>query len=547
MERAKSISMELNYGQGVAMARAVESNFLRRKGDYSGAITLGLQVVHMYDSLRMWKELVRLKNVIADIYKEMGGEKGTMEYLEKGIEISGQAQVVAERERYPFGVIISLNQQAIILRDMSKESDRKDLMDSAFHLFQRGIQLIDKTKEGDEERGKFYNNICQVYNEHYKDYPKALEYVNKAVDFNTKRNNQHSLTYNFANLSDIYLNMGHADIANEYAHKMLTLSRQLAAPFRMVNAYNLLARINKKMGRYDSALFYKEMNVFLSDSLNNVKRAAQIAESQTKYETGKKEERIVQLGKMNQVKNQRLWLAFGLVALFAVLISVSVVQNRRLKKQKAQISAQSDRLQWMMKELHHRVKNNLQIVSSLLNLQTYRLKDEESVSAIKESQLRVQAMSLIHQRLYQVEDVSMVNFKLYLDDLVETLMRSYGYGADDFDLQINVDKEFIDVDTVMPMGLLVNEIITNSFKYAYHTVERPLLHINLSSDNQQLELDIRDNGPGLQSSAPSTGPQGFGKKLIEALSKQLKASMSVDSANGTAYHFIIPNNTTKAA
>jgi prolyl oligopeptidase len=96
----------------------------------------------------------------------------------------------------------------------------------------------------------------------------------------------------------------------------------------------------------------------------------------------------------------------------------------------------------MMKELHHRVKNNLQIVSSLLSLQTYRLKDEESVSAIRESQLRVQAMSLIHQRLYQVDDVSLVNFKLYLDDLVETLMRSYGYGADDFDLLIKVDKEF---------------------------------------------------------------------------------------------------------
>ncbi|MBL7748583.1 MAG: hypothetical protein JNM19_14200, partial [Chitinophagaceae bacterium] len=279
MDRARAISVALNYAQGVAMARAMESNYLRRKGDYSGAITLGLQVVHMYDSLRMWKELVRLKNVIADIYKEMGGEKGTMEYLEKGIEISKQAQVVAERERYPFGVIISLNQQAITLRDMSKESGRNDLMDSAFHLFQRGLQLINETKEGEEELGKFYNNICQVYNEHYKDYPKALEYVNKAVEFNTKRNNQLSLTYNYANLSHIYLNMGNTDKANMYAHMMLALSRQLASPFRMVNAYNALARINKTMGRYDSALYYKEMNTYLGDSLNNVKRAGLIAES----------------------------------------------------------------------------------------------------------------------------------------------------------------------------------------------------------------------------------------------------------------------------
>lgn len=279
--------------------------------------------------------------------------------------------------------------------------------------------------------------------------------------------------------------------------------------------------------------------------MTNVKKAAQIAESQTKYETGKKEERIGELDRMNTMKNQRLWLAFSLVAVFSILIMVSVVQNRRLEKQKSKITEQSNRLQWMMKELHHRVKNNLQIVSSLLNLQTYRLKDEESLSAIKESQLRVQAMSLMHQRLYQVEDVSMVNFKLYLDDLVETLMRSYGYGADDFDLKITVDKEFMDVDTVMPMGLLVNEIITNSFKYAYKEVSRPLLHISLANANKKLQLDIRDNGPGM--TADTENKQGFGKKLIEALSKQLNATWTMDSKNGTAYHFVIPEQKEKAA
>lgn len=547
MGMAKRMSKALQYKEGEARAMAVESNYFRRKGDYAGAIDLGLEVVNMYDSLKMWKDLVRLKNILADIYKEMGGEKGTVEYLQKGIELSKQAQVVAEQQKYTFGIIISLNQQAITLRDMSQLSDRKDLMDSAFQLYEKGIRLINETGEGEEELGKFYNNITQVYNEHYRNYPKALEYANKAVDFNTRRNNLHSLTYNYGNLAEIYMNMGDMDNANRFAHQMLTVSIQLASPFRIVNAYNKLAEVNKKLGRYDSALYYRELNTHLADSLNNVKRAAQIAESQIKYETGKKEERITQLDRMNEVKNQRLWLAFGLVALFAGLITVSVIQNRRLQKQKAQISAQSTRLQWMLKELHHRVKNNLQIVSSLLNLQTYRLKDEESVSAIKESQLRVQAMSLIHQRLYQVDDVSMVNFKLYLDDLVETLMRSYGYGADDFDLQINIDKEFLDVDTVMPMGLLVNEIITNSFKYAYKEVERPLLHISLSSGNQQLQLDIKDNGPGMKMTTGEQNSQGFGKKLIDALSKQLKATWTVDSSKGTAYHFTIPDNKEKAA
>ena len=178
--------------------------------------------------------------------------------------------------------------------------------------------------------------------------------------------------------------------------------------------------------------------------------------------------------------------------LLLLLLSIVWVQKRKSQQQKQKISQQSEKLQWMMKELHHRVKNNLQIVSSLLNLQTYRLKDEESISAIKESQLRVQAMSLMHQRLYQVEDVSMVNFKLYLDDLVDTLMKAYAYGSDDFDLSINIKKEFLDVDTVMPMGLLVNEIVTNSFKYAYKEVLRPSLSISMGATDKQLELKMKE-------------------------------------------------------
>jgi two-component sensor histidine kinase len=154
-------------------------------------------------------------------------------------------------------------------------------------------------------------------------------------------------------------------------------------------------------------------------------------------------------------------------------------------------------------------------------------------------------MSLMHQRLYQVEDVSMVNFKLYLDDLAETLMRAYGYGSDDFDLRIDVEKELLDVDTVMPMGLLVNEIITNSFKYAYKDVSRPSLTIRLGAGDKQLKLEVADNGPGMVENG--TNKNGFGKKLIAALTQQLKASYTVNASNGTAYTFTIPYTQKKAA
>ena len=546
-QEAQAISGSVNWKEGIARAQAIECNYQRKKGNYAGAISIGLGVLKMYDSLNLWKEEIGLKNYIADIYKEMGGEKGTVEFLRKGLELSKQGEEIAERNKYIPGIVTSLNQQGITLRDLSGIANQPKLMDSAFVLYQKAIRLIEESGEAKQDLGKLYNNIAQVYNEHIKDYPMALSFLKKAIEFNTERNNQSSLTYNYDVTSYVYQNMGNFDSANLYGHKMLALSKKLKAPYRMVNAYLVLTNANKKANFNDSALYYYEQSTTLADSMNNLERSGQIAEMQTKYESEKKEVEIAYLNSENTIRRQRLWIAAGVAALFAVAVLFSVAQNRRLQKQKKQITAQSNRLQWMMKELHHRVKNNLQIVSSLLNLQTYRLTDEESISAIKESQLRVQAMSLIHQRLYQVDDVSMVNFKLYLDDLVDTLMRSFGFNSNDFDLQINVEKEFLDVDIVMPMGLLVNEILTNSFKYAYKNVKHPLLHISLVSGKQQLHLDISDNGPGLNRYGTEQSKSGFGKKLIDALSKQLKAIYSVDNAQGTAYHFNIPQHVEKAA
>lgn len=544
-KKALDLATAINFPLGIAKAKATEANYRRRKGNYPEAIAIGLEAIKLYDSLRLWQNLVWAKNLVADFYKEMGGEKGTAEYQRLGLSLSREAQQLAERENDIPGVITSLNEQGIILRDMSQSTGRNDLMDSAFVLYKKGIEIIQTSGKADDQLGKFYNNISQVYNEYFKDYEQALEYQMKAVAFNRTRNNNFSLTHNYNTIAEIYLNMGNYPEAKKNALQMLSISKSLNVPFRLINGYQVLSNVNRKMGLYDSALYYYQARTVLSDSLNNLERSSQIAEMQTRFETTEKEEKIGFLNNLNKTKSQRLWMMGGAAGLLLLLLSVVWIQKRRSQQQQEQIKKQSEKLQWMMKELHHRVKNNLQIVSSLLNLQRYRMKDEESTAAIRESQLRVQAMSLMHQRLYQVEDVTMVNFKLYLTDLAETLMQAYGYNADNFDLRIEVEKEMLDVDTVMPMGLLVNEVITNSFKYAWEKVERPLLTISLKEGESQLQLDIADNGPGITDAGMGQG--GFGKKLIQALTKQLKAACVINSGKGTRYTITIPYQTDKAA
>jgi two-component sensor histidine kinase len=541
---AVKVSREVDYSPGLIKSLAVLTDAQRRKGDYAAAVSSCLEYTELADSLGMTVSGIEGRVDLADIYKQMGGEKGTLDYLEKGLALSREAEMMAIKAGDSLNLIESLNEQGIIQRDFTKHTDQKTRYDSALLLYERAIVIAQRIPEGGVQLPKLYNNISQVYNEYYANYSKALEYLFKAVELNTARNSLHSLSYNYGNISEVYLRTGDYPNAKLYAHKMLDASERLKAPHRLINAYSQLTKVSKRLKQYDSALYYRERNMFLGDSLSNVEKTGQIAEMQTRYETEIKEAQITELSHSNKIKNQRMALIGAAACILALVLALLWVQKRKLQKQKEQIVEQSEKLKWLMKELHHRVKNNLQIVSSLLNLQTYRLKDDESVAALRESQLRVQAMSLIHQRLYQVEEVTMVNFKLYISDLTETLMKAYGYNTDSFDLNVNIEKELLDVDTVMPLGLLVNEVITNSFKYAYKDVVRPALAISLEEKSNQIQLSVTDNGPGMNVAEKSNG---FGKQLITALTKQLKAKCEIDVSKGTSYLFIIPYIKEKAA
>ena len=226
-----------------------------------------------------------------------------------------------------------------------------------------------------------------------------------------------------------------------------------------------------------------------------------------------------------------------------IVLLVSLVGGyylyQKLNQNKLKVEEQSLQLTILMKELHHRVKNNLAIVSSLLSMQSNRLEDKNAAKAVREGQMRVQAMSLIHQRLYKTDDVSTVNIKDYFTELAESLMQAYGHTPDDFDLTIEVENPALDVDLAIPLGLIVNELITNSFKYAYEGIERPALHISLKND-KEITLKIQDNGIGIDEKLVNQKSNSFGQKLIKGLSKQLRGTYKFENNQGTYFELSFP-------
>lgn len=537
---ALQLAKKISYPYGEATAEAHQAACYRLKGDYTTAVNKLQHGIKIYEAQHNYASAGDNYLDIAQVYKDMGGDSKTLEYINKGIDYSKHAYNLFNDIHDTAGMVEALNQCGILYRDIGKTNGRKHYYDSAFAVYTKAVKMIELSGKARKSISKLYNNISQVYNEYYKDYKKALDYLFRAEAENKANNNTYSLSYNYGNIALAYTKMNQPDKALVYARKMLETSRQLDRPERMRNAYNSMYNVFSAASRFDSALHYYKLADALDDSLNNVAKTNEVVNLQTKYETGKKELEITRLHTEASARNKQIVMLVAALAIFALLIAFMGWLYHRNRKQRQEITAQSKKLEIMMKELHHRVKNNLQIVSSLLSLQTYKVQDEEAVLVLKESQQRVQAMSFIHQRLYKTESLTAVNMKEYLTDLAESLVSSYGYNRDDFDLHISVEKEMIDIDKALPIGLIINELVTNSLKYAYGNIHRPLLNITLRQEEAKLVCTIKDNGIGIDEQQWKQKKNSFGKQLITALCKQLRAQQTLVVNEGTEFTITIP-------
>lgn len=206
-------------------------------------------------------------------------------------------------------------------------------------------------------------------------------------------------------------------------------------------------------------------------------------------------------------------------------------QKRELDDLYQKSSEKNQYIESLIRELHHRVKNNLQVVSSLLALQSKRLDDERARTALEDGRTRVDAIAMIHQKLYMNHELAAVNMKEYLEHLCSSLAQSYGFSSSVISTQVNINREMLDIDRAVSIGLIVNELVTNSFKHAFQNVSEPKLFIRLHQLPDALELEVGDNGKGM--SPGEVYKNSFGMKLVHTLVQQLGASIQVENQQGT--------------
>jgi two-component sensor histidine kinase len=193
----------------------------------------------------------------------------------------------------------------------------------------------------------------------------------------------------------------------------------------------------------------------------------------------------------------------------------------------------------LLKEVHHRVKNNLQIISSLLNLQAAEVSDPNILNALRESQNRVRTMALIHEKLYQSNDLAKIDFSTYLHSLVSFLAQTYQVRTDCIEIQVETEKILLDLDTAIPCGLIVNELVSNSLKYAFPNGQPGKIRVSCSHYNdRQYSLVVWDNGVGLPPDFNISQSTSLGLKLVNSLINQIDGSLNLERTKGARYEIL---------
>jgi two-component sensor histidine kinase len=209
-----------------------------------------------------------------------------------------------------------------------------------------------------------------------------------------------------------------------------------------------------------------------------------------------------------------------------------------------ELSYRNDEKDILLKEVHHRVKNNLQIVTSLLSLQSFSIEDKKTKILFDNSQHRINAMAFIHEMLYQSDNLSMINYAEYLKLLLNNLLKSFKGTQHNIRVELAVVEMYLNIDTAIPLGLMINEIVTNSLKYAFNDTIKGVLFLKISETTEtgKYFMEIGDNGPGFGDSFESVRKKSLGMQLIFKLTKQINGQVILDRARkGTHYKIYFEN------
>ncbi len=521
--------------------------------DYQGNYRQSLE--HYFDALRILENTDDLED-IASVTGNIGVAYYYLKDYKKALEYANRQLTLEEQLGDKRGL-------AIVLNNIGQYHENLGNLNEALDYNRQSLEY--KKELGLQEGiASSYHNIGNIYSK-LERYQEALEYHETSLGMREEMDHAHGIAMSLVSTASVHRHMGNFQKSNSLALKAFKMSEELGSPMFRQGASNVLADNYSDLGRYREAFYYQKVYQETSDSLNSEANIKKVTQLEMQYEFDKlQQEKEFQrqqevLEYEGEVKRQKIlaWTFIGgfiLVIVMGLLILRGYYQKRRantlLAEQKEEIQTMNDQLQdslgekeILLKEIHHRVKNNLQIISSLLSLQSRDISDETVKDAVKEGQSRVKSMALIHQMLYQSEQISRIRFGEYLDQLTSSLASMY-QSKSDIICKTSADGIDLDIDTAIPLGLIINELVSNSYKYAFAGRASGRITVDLQSEGDAYRLTVSDDGIGMPEEIELEKSKSLGIRLVNILVSQLNGRLERDDGQGTTFYinFNEPNN-----
>lgn len=424
----------------------------------------------------------------------------------------------------------------VYLNDISTQKSEQDIFES---------QLLKAEIEGNIAK-------CHVMMGEYEAAIPLLEGSIEALEASPHNQHKSEIIDNTLYLADANLQLERFTAAKNY----LDIEFENIGILQTIKRNSLLAAFYDKVENFKNATIYYKRNERIKDSLAQ-KQSALIKQQLVTIVANEdlensqrlidEQKRINELARSEmKAKDERIHLVFVSLVFtllgFAGLVYAylkSIKNQRLIAEQKRIIENSLVEKDSLLKEIHHRVKNNLQMVSSLLSLQTKNTRSKAAIEALEEGKSRVKAMALIHQKLYQNDDLSVIEMQGYIESLINSVQSVYKKGGHNITITIDAEGTELDIDRAIPFGLILNELVSNSFKYAFpDNDDNGKIYIHLRKNGDQGYFEYTDNGIGLPEDAEERAHSSMGIRLMNRLVNQLQSKLNIDrDGDGVRFWF----------
>lgn len=510
------------YDAAIAICRSIGDNELWAKavngkavvlidqGDLHGGFKLHLEILQAWEKIGNKEKMAYSYNYLAEDLNFLERYAESVQYAEKAIELS---QAIGSQAC----LATAYEEMALSLVELGEQ-------EKAIGYIEKAIGVGKDIGMRPEHFGSLINSKGNILRS-LERYEESLVAFQAAYEIAEELNYGGGMAATLGNIGDVYMLMERYEEALPYRERAVKMKEESGNYINYTSNLTQLSKLYKEVGDYENALLYQEKVLAFRDSTFNKEKEAITQELTTKYETRQKEEQLAR----NELEQRSLYIILALLLLGGALLVWAFLQKKRANGILTELNEQKA---FLIKEVHHRVKNNLQVISSLLQFQSRSINDRGVKAALLDSQSRVQSMSLIHQKLYRGDHLAAVEMKSYLNNLADTLIDAYS-DEEVVEVVMDMDAFDLDVDYAIPLGLIANELMTNSLKYAFPDDRKGVIKIQLKQQGEDLTLSIADNGIGKSTPvARPTGGGGFGSELIDMLTLQLKGELSQLSSSG---------------